>query len=254
MPKHHTLHQRNGRTKGISFDIYYALKFYSVVEFVEYTLQYRPTLPPALKSLSFSVNPGEKIGVVGRTGAGKCFFAVGVCLMKIRSSLMVALFRLSEASAGRIQIDGVDIARVSLYTLRSRLCVIPQVISFFLMMTYFTQDPVLFRGTLRKNLDIFGHYDEHQLWDALDSVNLKNQVMAKQNGLDCEVTEGGENFSIGERQLICLARGLLSRARIIILDEATANVDLSTEEKIHNVIFHQCSSSTMFLIGRTLFP
>ena len=115
------------------------------------------------------------------------------------------------------------------------------------------QDPVLFRGTLRKNLDIFGNYDEHQLWDALDSVNLKNQVMAKQNKIDCEVTEGGENFSIGERQLICLARGLLSRAKIIILDEATANVDLSTEEKIHNVIFHQCSASTMFLIGFCLF-
>jgi len=193
------------------------------VEFVNYTLQYRPELPPALINLNMVFNPGEKIGVVGRTGAGK-------------SSLMVAIFRLSEASQGKILIDNVDISHVNLKTLRARLCVIPQ-------------DPVLFRGTLRKNLDIFGRYDDKALWDSLDAVNLKGQVEAKPLNLDCEVTEGGENFSIGERQLICLARGLLSRAMVIVLDEATASVDLATEEKIHNVIFEQCKKSTMILIA-----
>ncbi|KAH3756097.1 multidrug resistance-associated protein 3 [Pelomyxa schiedti] len=196
------------------------------VEFVGYTLQYRPELPPALINLSLVFNPGEKIGVVGRTGAGK-------------SSLMVAIFRLSEASQGKILIDDVDIAHVNLKTLRGRLCVIPQ-------------DPVLFRGTLQENLDILGKHTPSELWEALDAVNLKAQVEAKQGQLQCEVTEGGENFSIGERQLICLARGLLSRAMVIVLDEATASVDLATEEKIHRVIFERCSSSTMILIAHRL--
>eukprot|EP01105_Mastigella_eilhardi_P011192 TRINITY_DN2586_c0_g1_i2.p1 TRINITY_DN2586_c0_g1~~TRINITY_DN2586_c0_g1_i2.p1 ORF type:complete len:1629 (-),score=406.81 TRINITY_DN2586_c0_g1_i2:223-5109(-) len=193
------------------------------VEFADYSLCYRPGLPNALNNLTFTANPGEKIGVVGRTGAGK-------------SSLMVALFRLSEAAGGKILVDDVDISKVSLQTLRSRLCVIPQ-------------DPVLFRGTLRKNLDVLDKYQDPQLWDALESVNLKAQVEAKPEGLNCEVTEGGENWSIGERQLICLARGLLSRAPIIILDEATANIDLATEQQIHKAIFTQSTKSTMFLIA-----
>eukprot|EP01106_Pelomyxa_sp_JSP_P016649 TRINITY_DN630_c0_g1_i1.p1 TRINITY_DN630_c0_g1~~TRINITY_DN630_c0_g1_i1.p1 ORF type:complete len:197 (-),score=52.39 TRINITY_DN630_c0_g1_i1:72-662(-) len=149
---------------------------------------------------------------------------------------MVALFRLSEAAKGRIEIDETDISNVSLHTLRSRLCVIPQ-------------DPVLFRGTLRQNLDVLGVHSDGDLWTALASVNLDTTIHAKKEALECEVTESGHNFSIGERQLICLARGLLSKSAVIILDEATASVDLATEEKIHNVIFHQCAKSTMFLIA-----
>ncbi|KAH3763786.1 multidrug resistance-associated protein 3 [Pelomyxa schiedti] len=193
------------------------------VEFIGYTLQYRPTLPPALDNISFTINPGEKIGVVGRTGAGK-------------SSLIVGMFRLEEAAKGRIEIDGIDISTVALRTLRSKLCVIPQ-------------DPVLFHGPLRKNLDMEEQYTDDDLYEALDSVNLKEMIQAKESGLDSEVLEGGENFSVGERQLLCLSRGLLSHSMVMVLDEATANVDLSTEEKIHKAIFEKCHSSTMILIA-----
>ncbi|KAH3763070.1 multidrug resistance-associated protein 1 [Pelomyxa schiedti] len=196
---------------------------YGHVEFIGYTLQYRPTLLPALENLSFAVNPGEKIGVVGRSGAGK-------------SSLMVALFRLEEASQGKIEIDGLDISSISLERLRSKLCAIPQ-------------DPVLFCGTLRSNLDVLGQFNDQQMIEVLETVNLRDLLATKDNGLDCEVIEGGANFSVGERQLICLARGLLLRSTVMLLDEATANVDVETEEKIHSVVFEQCRSSTMFIIA-----
>lgn len=196
------------------------------VSFRNYTLRYRPSLPPALKSVNFVAPRGAKIGVVGRTGAGK-------------SSLLVAMFRLCEPAGGTIVIDGVDIRDLALSTLRRRLCVIPQ-------------DPVLFRGTLRKNLDILDKHTDDELWDALDAVNLKEKIKATEGGLFCEVTEGGSNFSIGERQLFCLARGLLSQAMVMVLDEATANVDLATEEKIHHVIFKKCKNSTIFLIAHRI--
>ncbi|KAH3761058.1 multidrug resistance-associated protein 1 [Pelomyxa schiedti] len=193
------------------------------VEFTGYTLQYRPTLPPALDNLSFTINPGEKVGIVGRTGAGK-------------SSLAVALFRLEEAQQGKIEVDGIDISTISLRTLRSRLCLIPQ-------------DPVLFSGQLLHNLDVFSLHTEEELLESLETVNLKDTIMSKPGQLRCEVSEGGSNFSVGERQLICIARGLLGASKLIVLDEATANVDLATEEKIHNVIFQKCAHSTMLIIA-----
>jgi len=135
---------------------------------------------------------------VGRTGAGK-------------SSLIASLFRLAEPE-GQIIIDGIDIKTIGLHDLRSKISIIPQ-------------DPVLFSGSLRKNLDPFGDYNDQQMWNALEAAKLKGYVSKLTNGLDSVMTEGGSNFSVGQRQLVCLARAILRRNRILVIDEATANVD-----------------------------
>ncbi len=135
---------------------------------------------------------------MGRTGAGK-------------SSLIASLFRLAEPE-GEIIIDGIDIKTIGLHDLRSKISIIPQ-------------DPVLFSGSLRKNLDPFGDYNDQQMWNALEAAKLKGYVSKLTNGLDSVMTEGGSNFSVGQRQLVCLARAILRRNRILVIDEATANVD-----------------------------
>ncbi|KAG1865922.1 ABC protein, partial [Suillus subalutaceus] len=216
---------------------------HGAVEFNDVKMAYRPGLPNVLRGISVKVRGGEKIGVVGRTGAGK-------------SSLMLALFRIVELSSGSITIDGVDISTIGLKDLRSKISIIPQ-------------DPLLFSGTMRSNLDPFSQHSDAELWDALQRSRLLDssitstqpssidgvrteQASTGRHGLDSTIESEGANLSVGERSLLSLARALVKDCKVVVLDEATASVDLDTDTKIQHTIQTGFQGRTLLCIAHRL--
>ncbi|XP_019898352.1 ATP-binding cassette sub-family C member 9 isoform X3 [Esox lucius] len=193
------------------------------IKIQDLSVRYDPLLKPVLKHVSAYINPGQKVGICGRTGSGK-------------SSLSLAFFNMVDMFEGQILIDGVDISKLPLQTLRSRLSII-------------LQDPVLFSGSIRFNLDPERTCTDDRLWEALEIAQLKNMVKALPGGLDAVVTEGGENFSVGQRQLFCLARAFVRKSSILIMDEATASIDMATENILQKVVMTAFADRTVVTIA-----
>ena len=193
------------------------------IEFINFSAKYRPFTPIILKKLNLTINPGEKVGIVGRTGSGK-------------SSIVLSLSRIIEGLEGKIEIDGVDISKVNLDDLRQSITIVPQ-------------DSFLIEGTLRENLDPMNIYQDKEIIKFLDEFSLFKDFEDNNKRLDIEIKENGSNLSIGEKQLICFVRAALKKSKVIILDEATSSMDVQTEKIIQNNINENLKDCTIIMIA-----
>ncbi|XP_071721308.1 ABC transporter C family member 14-like [Rutidosis leptorrhynchoides] len=196
------------------------------IELTDLQVRYRPNTPLIIKGITLSIKGGEKIGVVGRTGGGK-------------STLIQVLFRLVEPSSGSITIDGINILNLGLHDVRSRFGIIPQ-------------EPILFEGTVRSNIDPLGQHSDDEIWRSLERCQLNNVVAEKPGKLDSAVVDNGDNWSVGQRQLLCLGRVMLKHCKILFMDEATASVDSQTDAVIQKIIREDFADCTIISIAHRI--